>query len=60
MDDRTEEVHTVSQLEQCPGCLQLYAYELEYRCNACDGPLCPTCIVRVEMSWVCSDCAEEP
>lgn len=59
MSSRPEENQTAMQHEQCPACLQLYPYELEYRCSACDGPLCPTCIVRIEATWVCSDCSEE-
>lgn len=50
---------TVPEQEQCPACLQLYLYELEYRCSLCDEPFCPLCIVRIEERWVCPDCTEE-
>ena len=56
--------------ERCPRCLQLYAYEVEFRCVDCDGPLCPFCVVtaKVEVSSVavadarcgeCVDCRDE-
>jgi hypothetical protein len=47
--------------ERCPRCLQLYAYEVEYRCVDCDGPLCPFCAVTasVEVRDVrCGDCVD--
>ena len=52
------EARTVPEQEQCPACLQLYSYELEYRCGLCDEPTCPVCVVRIEEQWVCPDCAE--
>jgi hypothetical protein len=49
--------------ERCPRCHQLYAYELEYRCVDCDGPLCPLCGVAtltVEVREVrCGECPLE-
>lgn len=50
---------TAAQQEQCPACLQLYRYELEYRCVLCDEPLCPLCVMRVRETWACPGCAEE-
>lgn len=48
--------------EQCPVCLQRYAYEVEYRCVDCDAPVCPFCVVAVRRTgraW-CPGCAPEP
>jgi hypothetical protein len=47
--------------ETCPHCAQRYVYELEVRCEVCDGPLCPICAVReVEaVDWRCPDCPAE-
>lgn len=48
--------------ERCPRCLQLFAYEVEYRCVECDGPLCPFCAVSVtvEVREVrCHGCHDE-
>ena len=47
--------------ERCPVCLLTYHVESEYRCEACDGPLCPDCAVtRVTSVTVvqlfCADC----
>jgi hypothetical protein len=44
--------------EQCPDCLQLYAYELEIRCFDCDSPLCPFCVFRIDVDWFCLGCKE--
>ncbi len=43
----------------CEHCLQRYAVEVEYRCVACDGPVCPLCVVvvRAEAEVFCPDCA---
>lgn len=30
--------------EICPACGHAYVYQTEYRCFACDGPLCPLCV----------------
>lgn len=50
--------------ERCPACLMTYHRETEYRCTACDGPLCPDCarmrITTVEVvELFCSDCETE-
>ena len=48
--------------ERCPRCLQLFAYEAEYRCIDCDGPLCPFCAVTVTVEVAdvrCADCGCE-
>ena len=29
--------------ERCEHCAQAYVYEMEHRCLACDGPVCPLC-----------------
>ena len=59
MGHARQEEKTVPEQEQCPACLQLYFYELEYRCGLCDEPVCPLCIVRIEQRWVCPACTEE-
>lgn len=48
-------------IEACCGCGQRCAYELQVRCVACDGPLCPVCLVRLTRTREasCSDCARE-
>lgn len=45
--------------EECPHCHQLYAYEIEVRCPACDGPSCPHCVALVERGIVCIVCRED-
>ena len=46
--------------EECPHCHQLYAYEIEVRCPACDGPSCPHCVeLHVERASVCIVCRED-
>lgn len=45
--------------EECPGCFQGYAYELEVRCIDCDSPLCPTCVVRRGKAVLCRECADQ-
>jgi hypothetical protein len=50
---------TIPEQEQCADCLQLYAFELEYRCVWCDGAICPLCVLRVTETWRCPGCAEE-
>jgi len=42
--------------EQCPHCHQFYAYEIEVRCPACDGPSCPHCVTRATAGIVCVGC----
>ena len=47
--------------ERCPVCLLTYHVETEYRCAACDGPLCPDCaatrVTTIEVGLLCADCA---
>ena len=47
--------------EQCERCLNRYAYEVEVRCVACDGALCPLCAVTVRETResFCPECKEE-
>ncbi|MFW6325015.1 MAG: hypothetical protein ACOC0U_08135 [Desulfovibrionales bacterium] len=47
--------------EVCEHCFQRYAYEMEYRCEYCDGPICPLCIATIEKSsmLLCPECAFE-
>jgi hypothetical protein len=44
----------------CGFCLQVYHYELAYRCPDCDRPVCPSCAVRVSVEVLeaasCPDC----
>lgn len=41
----------------CPACSQAYAYQTEYRCVACDGPVCAICVeTRIEVEFICVDC----
>jgi len=42
--------------ENCPFCGQAYAYEMERRCDYCDGPVCPWCCVHAEPDTVCPEC----
>ena len=46
--------------EQCEHCAQRYHYEVEVRCVACDGPLCPHCVVIVKTTRErhCAGCVE--
>lgn len=46
--------------ERCSHCEQRYVYELEYRCFACDAPLCPFCVVvvRERREASCPRCTE--
>jgi hypothetical protein len=47
--------------EECPHCHHLYAYQVEVRCQECDGPSCPHCVSRhVELGIVCMLCAQSP
>ena len=42
----------------CPACSQAYAYQTEYRCVVCDGPLCTMCVetTTIEIEIRCSGC----
>jgi hypothetical protein len=41
----------------CPACSQAYAYQTEYRCLACDGPVCGICVeTTIEAEFICVDC----
>ena len=42
--------------EECPHCEQSYAVEMEVRCVDCDAPICPLCVVRVEIRSYCPSC----
>ena len=45
--------------EECPYCLRLYVYEMEYRCEACDRPVCPCCVhVRSVEIVLCPECED--
>jgi hypothetical protein len=49
-----------SGTEICPACSHTYVYETEYRCVACDGPLCPICVeytTALEIYCPTTDCA---
>ena len=48
--------------EQCPHCLQTYAYEVEVRCVDCDAPSCPHCavVVRETAAVHCPTCPPSP
>lgn len=46
--------------EECSHCGQLYAYEAEYRCSDCDGPMCMHCVAVHEERRVCPDCTSTP
>ena len=48
-----------SSLEQCAHCLQLYRLEWQRHCSACDGPVCPFCVIRIESQWMCFACKDE-
>ncbi|HMG36016.1 MAG TPA: hypothetical protein VKM94_18920 [Blastocatellia bacterium] len=44
--------------EVCAECEITYDYHVEYRCTACDAPLCPMCAEVVVQSEVfCRPCA---
>lgn len=47
--------------ERCPHCLQRYAFAIERRCTACDGPACPHCVtvVRETLEVICPHCEPE-
>lgn len=45
--------------ERCDHCGQIYVYEMEYRCAACDGPVCPLCAqTRWQAEVHCPTCAD--
>jgi hypothetical protein len=39
--------------------MHTYAYVVELRCVACDGPLCPLCVVVVRAEVRCPPCDGE-
>jgi hypothetical protein len=44
--------------EICPACSQTYVIQTEYRCAACDGPLCGVCVEStIETEIICAGCA---
>jgi hypothetical protein len=46
---------------RCGFCAQRYADEVEYRCVACDTPVCPECVVvvRERGERYCPSCPPE-
>ncbi len=42
--------------EPCPFCGTRYVYEVELRCELCDSPVCPICVVRTSLEVICPDC----
>ena len=43
--------------ESCGFCTHSYAYEMEYRCVACDRGVCPCCVVVRERDLLfCPEC----
>jgi hypothetical protein len=47
--------------ESCGFCLLDYSYEVEFRCDDCDRPVCPECVVVVSERAViiCPECRAE-
>jgi len=48
-----------SGTEICSACGHTYVYETEYRCVACDGPLCPMCVEETKVEVFCSSCPDD-
>jgi hypothetical protein len=45
--------------EECPACGGAYVYMTEYRCDACDGPVCFDCVKRtIAVEILCPGCHE--
>ena len=45
--------------EICSPCGQTYAYQTEYRCAFCDGPICALCVeTTVSLEFFCPECRE--
>ena len=42
--------------ELCGHCLQSYAYQIEVRCERCDGVVCVACAVVVRGNPTCPQC----
>jgi hypothetical protein len=43
--------------EICPACSHAYVIQTEYRCVACDGPLCEMCVERtIAVEVFCPGC----
>jgi hypothetical protein len=41
----------------CPACGHAYAYQTEYRCVACDAPMCSLCVeTTIEIEICCVGC----
>ena len=59
MAERAQASWILEPDERCEHCGQTYALEVEVRCVACDGPLCPFCVVQVRETVRCPDCREE-
>lgn len=44
----TQRPYWLSGEELCTHCLHTYAYAVESRCNDCDEPVCPHCLVVID------------
>jgi hypothetical protein len=44
--------------EICSPCGQAYAYQTEFRCAFCDGPICPFCVETMSVEIACPECYE--
>ena len=53
--------HGGDGVEVCEHCFGRYAYEQEFRCTACDGPICPMCVASVTevVVLLCPGCRAE-
>ena len=41
----------------CSACGHAYAYQTEYRCVTCDGPVCAICVeTTIEVEVCCGGC----
>gem|GEM_PF-957212 len=47
--------------ELCPACSHAYVIQTEYRCVACDGPLCGMCVeTTIDVEVFCPSCVSPP
>jgi hypothetical protein len=44
--------------ETCSTCSHTYVYQTEYRCVACDIPLCGDCVQLITVEVFCPGCVE--